>query len=229
MPCVALAQWQLTAFVGDAATSPSRLTLTDGADDAVAADAVKFDDRSFVSPWYDGARLTRRIESHSWFGLEAEFIHAKAIADPNQLVRLAGNFDGAPIAGQHPLSTVLPRFELSHGLNFLLANAVFSWPSERRVIFVGRLGAGPTMPHVEVSTPETATDGYQWGGPALGLSVGSEVRLSTQLAAIVEFKLTHARQRLDVGSTSIEGVFTTRHLVVGASWRGRGRHRPFKQ
>jgi hypothetical protein len=110
------AQWHVTAFLGDAETSPGRLDVRSASSDAsVVVEPVGLRDESFDSPWYYGARLTRRFERAPRLGLEVEFIHAKAIADPSQLVRVHGRLDGRELDGQQPLGAILPRFELSHG------------------------------------------------------------------------------------------------------------------
>ena len=230
----ASAQWDVTAFLGDAATSPSRLKVRSAAGDAsFLVESVRLADESLDSPWYYGARLTRQFERAAWLGLEVEFIHAKVIADPSQLVQAQGRLDGLQLNGQQRLATLLPRFELSHGLNFLLGNAVLGWPIARRgpeslVAIVGRLGAGPTIPHVESSFRGQEEDNYQLGEIAFAGAIGAQIRLSNHFSAVAEVKVTRTRQRVEVGSAEIEGVFTTRHLVAGVSWRTTpARHRPF--
>ena len=151
----ASAQWAATAYLGDATTLSSRFDVRSTiGDTALVVEPVSFDDESFQSPRDDGARITRRFERVPWFGLEAEFIHAKVIADPSQAASVRGHLDGAELGGQLRLGAILPRFELSHGLNFVLGNAMVQWPiaprgSDALFTVVGRLGAGPTIPHVE--------------------------------------------------------------------------------
>ncbi len=135
--------------------------------------------------------------------------------------------------GDRRLGTILPRFELSHGLNFLLGNAVIYWPIASRsadtlVEIVGRLGLGPTMPHVESSFDGHDEDAYQLGGPAVDAAIGSQIHVWRHVSAIVEFKVTRTRQRVDVGAANLEGVFTTRDVVAGLVWRTAPvRHQPF--
>ena len=230
----ASAQWYVTAFLGDAATSPVRLEIRSASSDtSVAVDPVRLADESFASPVYYGARLTKRLHRPSWLGLEIEFIHAKAIAEAAQLVRVHGRLDGVLVDADQRLDTILPRFALSHGLNFLMGNMVFDWPitslgSEPLVEIVGRLGAGPTIPHVESSFRGHDEDGYQLGGVAFAAAIGTQVRLSDHLSAVVDVKVTRTRQRVDVGPADIDGTFTTRHVVAGVAWRATtARHQPF--
>ena len=228
----ASAQWYVTAFLGDAATSSTRLEiLSQQSDTSLAVDPVRLADESFASPVYYGARLTRGLGRPSWLGLEVEFIHSKAIADTAQLVRAQGRLDGRPVDADQRLDAILPRFELSHGLNFLLGNVVFDWPlswrSEALVAIVGRLGTGLTIPHVESTFRGHDEDDYQLGGMAFAAAIGAQIRLSKRLSAVVDVKVTRTRQHVEVG-TADEGTFTTRHVVAGVAWRATsGRHQPF--
>ena len=219
------AQWSVSAFLGDAATSPTRLDVRSSADDvAVTLDRVHLDDESSKSPWYYGWRVTRRIQSVSWLGFEAEFIHAKTIADTAQLVRVQGRLSGIVVDGQLPMSAVLSRFELSHGLNFLFGNALIHWPlwsarGEPRLAVAGRFGVGPTIPHVESTFHGQNEDAYHVGRIGIGGGIGAEVRLTNRLFAVGDLKYTTTRQNVRVGSAEIEGRFTTRHLMAGLMWR----------
>jgi hypothetical protein len=220
----ASAQWSVSAFLGKAATSPTRLEIRSGASDAVALDRVHLDDKSMQLPWYYGWRVTRRVQRVSWLAFEAEFIHAKTIANTTQLVRAQGRVNGAVVDAQLPMHAVLTRFELSHGLNFLLGNAVIRWPigsvrHDPRVTIVGRVGAGPTIPHVESTFQGQAENGYQFGRVGVGGGIGAEVRLVNRLFAVGDVKVTTTRQNVSVGSAEIEGRFTTRHVMGGLMWR----------
>jgi hypothetical protein len=222
----ASAQWSTSAFLGDAATSPSRLDVRSDAGAEISLDNVHLDDESLQSPWYYGWRITRRMQRVSWLGFEVEFIHAKAIANTAQVVRIRGRLNGTVIDGHQAMSTVLPHFELSHGLNFLLGNAVVRWPigSARHasgLAIVGRFGVGPTISHVESTFQAQSEDAYQFGGAAVGGGVGIEVRTTNHLFVVADVKVTTARQNLRVGSATIEGRFTTRHLSAGLMWRWR--------
>ena len=162
-----------------------------------------------------------------WFGVEVEFIHAKAIADPRQIVSITGPGGAQPGVG--PLGTVLPRFELSHGLNFVLANAVFRWAPQHagaRVALVARVGGGPTVPHAEITTLHDSEDGYQPGSAAFAAALGGEFRLSAHVAALVDVAVTHTHQHVEVGPGVVDGRLTTRHVIVGLMWESRAHPRP---
>jgi hypothetical protein len=220
----ASAQWSISAFLGDAATSPTRLEVKSNKDDAVVIDRVHLADASSKSPWYYGWRMARQLERMPWLGFEAEFIHAKTIADAAQLVDVHGRVNGTAVDGEVPMRVVLPRFELSHGLNFLLGNAVVRWPTKSassgpRLTMVGRFGVGPTIPHVESTFQGQTEDGYQWARLAIGGGIGAEVRIGPQLFAVGDLKYTTTREHVHVGSAEIAGRFTTRHVMAGLMWK----------
>src|SRR5215510_5468775 len=78
----ASAQWSITGFFGDASTSPTNLTIRSAdTDTELDLGPVSFVDESSRSPWYYGWRVTRGFEKCPWLGIEAQFIHAKAISD----------------------------------------------------------------------------------------------------------------------------------------------------
>jgi hypothetical protein len=222
----ASAQWSVSAFLGDGAASPTRLELTSPSGDAAVIERVQLADQSSQAPWYYGWRIARQIERLPWLGVEAEFIHTKTIADTAQLVRVHGRVNGTAVDGELPMAVVVQRFELSHGLNFLLGNVVVRWPSgsassRPRTVMIGRFGAGPTIPHVESTLQGQTEDAYQWARLAIGGGVGVEVRVVHQLFAVGDLKYTTTREEVDVGSAAIAGRFTTRHVTAGLMWRFR--------
>ena len=218
----ATAQWYATGFLGNADTSAVRLRIS-SAHTALTVEPVELRDESSASPWYYGARVTRQFARARWLGVEGEFIHAKAISDANQFVHVRGGLDGVVLDDERQLGSVLPRFALSHGLNFALANVALFWPigpwkSDPIVVIVGRVGAGPAVPHVEATVDGVNEDGYQFGGAAFGATVGAQIRLFPHVAAVAEFKMTRTTQHVDVGRARLEGTFITRHAIAGLAW-----------
>lgn len=222
----AAAQWQVTAFLGDAATSVTAVTVTDPTrDTAVTLERVRFDDASFEPPLYYGGRLTRFFTDVPWLGVETEFIHAKAISRPTSTTRLRGRLEGVAVDADRPLNTVVQRLALSHGLNFLLANAVLRVrpgggdPRQARVLLTGRVGVGPTLPHLEADVNDARVDEYRRGRLAWQAAAGAEWRIADRLLLVGELKWTRTRQRLEVGSSELETTLGTRHAVGGLAWR----------
>jgi hypothetical protein len=223
----AAAQWSVAAYLGDASLARGELRVESAQDDsALLLTGLSYDDESFTSPVYYGVRLTRFFRSVPWFGLEGEFIHQKVITSPEALVRARGQLAGTAIDRDMPLGEVLPRFELSHGLNLMLANAVFrlrrgqvgDTDPRHRWALSARGGAGSTLTHVEAQVGTEATYAYQLAGPAWHAAVGGEVRIWARLVAMGEVKWTATHQNLSVGSAQVSGPFRARHLVAGVSF-----------
>jgi hypothetical protein len=221
----ARAQWSVTGMLGDASTSPAQIAI-ESRPPGVEMDIgpVSFADESSRSPWYYGWRVAYGVKGVPWLAIEAEFIHAKAIADPNEIVHIQGLNPGGRFNRNAPLGSTLPRLELSHGLNVLVGNAVVHWPVVRRdqipiVEIVGRAGIGPGIPHVEVTFNHRATDEYQLAGWAAAGSIGAEVHASSHLSAVIDLAWTRAALRLDLGNAGLTGEFTTRHIIGGVKWQ----------
>jgi hypothetical protein len=217
----ARAQWSVTGMLGDASTSPARVAI-ESRPPGVEIDVgpITFADESSRSPWYYGWRVGYGLQAVPWLAIEAEFIHAKAISDPNEIVHIRGHNPDGPFDRNEPLDSTLSRFELSHGLNVLVGNAVVHWPLIRRnqlpiVEIVGRAGIGPGIPHVEATFDNRATDEYQLAGWAAAGSIGAEVHASSHLSAVIDLAWTRASLRLDLGNADLSGDFTTRHIIGG--------------
>ena len=225
LPQPAAAQWSVTGLLGNASTSPAVLTVRTTSDDTnLHIGPVEFADESSQSPWYYGARVTRDLKRIPWLAAEAEFIHAKAISHPSQMVRVTGLMNGVRIERLEALGDMLPRFELSHGLNVLVGNAVVHWPIVRIkgqpfIEVAGRGGVGLSIPHVESTFAAESTDRYQLGGMALAGSIGAELRISTHVSGVFDAAWTRTSASLDIGSADLEANLTTRHIIGGVMWR----------
>src|SRR5262245_48864448 len=79
---------------------------------------VTFDDRSFDSPQYYGGRGGYFFEAVPWFGVGLEFFHFKMYADTADVRRVDGVVAGAPVGGSTLVSTLVQRFDISHGVNY---------------------------------------------------------------------------------------------------------------
>jgi len=226
VPCPAGAQWRIAGFAGSASTARADVAVSTPPDTAVVLDSVPFAHESWRPPIYYGWRVARHFGRAHWLGVEGEFLHAKAITRNTDLVRVHGRLAGATIDADVPVGAVLPRLEISHGLNFLLANAVVrvGLGADRgpgaRVAVAARAGAGPTLPHVEATTLAGArADEYRIGGIGWQVAGGLDVRVWSRLSAIAELKWTGTHQALDVGPTVITVPLRTVHVAIGAGWR----------
>ena len=225
-PCSAHAEWVAAGFLGGAAThrttleieQPVRLT-------ALEIENVSFAGRSFESPLYYGYRLMWAPTSQARLGVEVEFIHLKVSADTDAAVHMEGELRGQVINGTFRLDEVVQRFAISHGLNLLLGNLVIRQPlagepsATPRLLFVGRLGAGPTIPHAETTVEGTTQEQYQWGRIAAQAAAGLEWRFTRRLAALAEYKLTATPQRVHIPDGTASATIISHHIVAGVAWR----------
>lgn len=220
----ASAQWTVDAFLGDAWNARGDLRLS-GVDTDVTLRGLEYDDRSFDFPLYYGVRAGRSLRgSLSWLGLEVEFVHLKTISRSAQVVEASGQVSGRPIAGPVRVGDVLPRFELSHGLNFVFANVVVrrAFDGPRRVALSLRGGLGPTVPHVEATFLGRDEDAYQWSTVGWQAAGGAEVAIWGPVHVLSEVKWTGTRQDVGIGEARAEGPFRAAHLVFGIGLRSAG-------
>jgi hypothetical protein len=128
----ARADWVIGHYRGGAATRANTVTIDRAAGAPggnVTIASVDYDGESWKRPVYYGYRISRFFTGTPHLGLELEFTHAKAIADIGQSVSVNGT--------TVPLSAVMQRLELSHGLNLALANIAFRGRCARPAQVIG--------------------------------------------------------------------------------------------
>jgi hypothetical protein len=225
-PRSAHAEWVAAGFLGGAATHRAALEIEQRVRrTALEIENVSLAGRSLESPLYYGYRLMWAPTSQGRLGLEVEFIHLKVYADTGAAVRMHGVLRGHAIDGTRRLDDVVQRFAISHGLNLLLGNLVIRQPLARgpsstgQLAFVGRLGAGPTIPHAETTVEGTTQEQYQWGRVAAQAAAGLEWRFARRLAAVAEYKLTATPQRVRIPDGTASATIISHHVVAGVAWR----------
>jgi opacity protein-like surface antigen len=198
LPVPASAQWHVGAYAGAASTHPAAITVRPAAGRApVHLERVTFRGESFDAPIYYGYRVGRDIGARGW-GVEGEFIHLKVIAN------------------EASLRSPVDAFAMTHGLNFLLANVVWTGGGAGRLVrWAARAGVGPTLPHAESRVAGRAREGYDWGGVGLHLAPGLEVRVTDRLRATGEYKFTFARPVVRAAGGTIATTVRTHHLAFG--------------
>jgi lipid A oxidase len=199
-------EWHAAAYLGGTHTASSSIQILQG-ETQVSLNDVSYSSRSFDSPVYYGYRIGRFFRP--WFGVEGEFIHDKVYAD---IRRLAQN---PPIVG---------RFDISHGTNLILFNAVFRRPLRERgtlgrIALTTRAGMGFSIPHPETTVLGESREQYEIGGLALQGAGGVEFRLWRGMYALAEYKFTYARMDLDIFGGTAETSLRTHHGVFGIGWR----------
>lgn len=203
VPARASAQWYAGVYTGANTTSPADVTVKGDGYDITFPD-VSFEAKSFTSPQYYGWRLGRFFDEGRRFGLELEFIHLKVIAKPEDL------------------GPAVTRYQMTHGLNFLVLNLTNRIPlgrsayGEPRVALITRAGAGITLPHAETTILGAAREQYEYAGPGAHAAVGLDVRLKGRLSLVSEYKLTYAKPQI---TTAHNGTGRTtamsHHVAVG--------------
>lgn len=199
-------------YLGAAKTLSAPLSITEPATHThLTFSNITYRGESLSPPLYYGYRVGFFPKSHSWIGIEGEFTHLKVYANTD-----------AP--GIRP---VIERFSMSHGLNLALANATVRRSVRSRpdgapaVRLSARIGAGPTVPHVESTVRGISRDAYQLGALVVQGGVGLELTLSHHLSALAEYKVTRTHQVVDIAGGDARGVFLSHHAIFGLAWHTR--------
>lgn len=228
LPSSAQADWIASAYLGHVWTRSSAVTLKlpDRQTTVEIAD-VDYRAESLTSPQYYGYRVSWVPDRHRWIGIEAEVIHAKVFAEVDRSVRIQGTLRGDEVDAFLPLSSIVQRLAMSHGLNFILANVslrralgpVDSLGMERFVVVV-RAGAGPTVAHAESTVDHVAgRDHYESGGLGTQVAGGVEATVWRRLTVLGEYKFTWASPQIDVADGQATIPSRSHHVVGGFAYR----------
>jgi len=196
----ASAEVELSFYGGLQTALPSDVTISD---DDVIPDTdinIAWEGRSLEPPPYYGLRVTS-WESGS-FGYGLDFTHAKVYPQDGEL---PDDFN---------------RIEFTDGLNTLTVNAYYRWQdvSPRFTPYVGG-GLGLSVPHVEVTTSDSRTLGYQFTGPAATVIAGASVPINDSWSVFGEYKGTFTSNEgdLDTGGT-VDTDIVTNAVNVGVTF-----------
>jgi len=218
------AQWIAGAYIGEAHTLNSGLTIRQP---ALATDIsfhdISYRGESFQTPLYYGVRGGYFF--HPKWAVEAEFTHLKVFANVDRTAVVVGTLNGTPIDAREPVNAIVQRFSISHGVNLLLANAIFRhelWRSNNersaRAYLSLRLGAGATIPHAESTVQQRTDEHYQVGSPALQFAGTIELRIRKRWYWMGEYKFTRTREQVDISSGIAKSLLQTHHVVTGPSF-----------
>jgi len=162
--------------------------------------SIGWEGRSASAPIYYGIRATRWQSPIFGFGLD--FAHNKVYPKDGELPE---GFD---------------VLEFTDGLNTLTVNAYRRWPNMLGDVtpYVGG-GIGISIPHVEVTSGESETFGYQLTGPAATWIAGASYPIGDQWSVFGEYKGTFSSNTgdLDTGGTIETDIFTNA-VNVGVSF-----------
>lgn len=168
--------------------------------DADFAFVAGWEGKPFAMPPYWGARYTHWINDN--WGWAVDFTHSKAYADDESLI--ASGFT---------------TLEFTDGINVLTLNAIRRFEGNSRwTPYVG-LGAGVSLPHVEV-TPPTGIDTfeYQFGGYALQAMLGVDYALNDKWSVFGEYKMNYVIIDVDLtGGGWLRTDLVTNAFNIGVS------------
>src|SRR3954467_114789 len=171
-PQVAQAQWYAAGYLGANHTLPAQVTIEQPSrSTSLQFNDVTFEARPFESPQYYGARVGRLVGERRRFGVEFEWFHPKVYAITSEEVHVAGRHLGTSLDTTLRMDSIVQRYSMSHGMNFILFNAVMRIPMSdvpgsfsSRVAITGRAGAGPMLPHGESSVDGELQEQYEIAG-----------------------------------------------------------------
>lgn len=220
---LAQAEWDVAAYFGGAHTSGTSLTIqAPEIATNVVIHPVSYATKPFQSPVYYGYRAGYYFNRH--FGLEGEFTHLKVYAETGRPAAISGILQGVPVSGRMPISSIVQRFNITHGVNLLTGDFVARKSfghniQAARCVLAARIGAGITIPHAEnqvfgISNAEH----YQVGSPVIQAGAGVELRLWRGLYGIAEGKYTRTNEDVDIAQGTARSLLSTTHLIAGLSW-----------
>jgi opacity protein-like surface antigen len=214
------AQWYFAGYLGANTTQSADVAIEIPASSlALEFHDVKFDAHPFESPQYYGWRLGHMFGATRRFGVELEFTHLKVIAQTGESYETSGASGLVPFTAGTPMGSIVERYSMTHGLNFVVGNVVVREPiGSGRAAFVGRAGAGGTIPHTETTVLGGAVDQYEFAGAGFHLAAGIDVRLNGRLSFVAEYKYTHARPEITVAGGSGRTTAATHHVAAGLAF-----------
>lgn len=205
-PSVAAAQWYGGVYLGAHNTASADVTVRGDGYDLTFPD-VSFRAEPFTSPQYYGWRVGRFVDQARRLGVEVEFIHLKVIAE------------------RADLGPEVSRYQMTHGLNFLVVNLTSRRPfgrsayGEAPYALVTRAGAGVTLPHAETTIFGVSQEQYEYAGLGAHLAAGFDVRLAGRLSLVTEYKLTYARPTITTAHRGTGRTTTlSHHAAVGLAF-----------
>ncbi|HXT72038.1 MAG TPA: outer membrane beta-barrel protein [Vicinamibacterales bacterium] len=216
------AQWYFVGYLGANVTKAATVSVDVPASGlSLEFSKVKFAAHPFESPQYYGWRLGKLF--HGRFGLEGEFIHLKMYARTDAVYLFSGTSGVVPFAIGQPMRTVVQRYAMSHGLNFLLLNAVSRVPiGSGRAAVIVRAGAGSTVAHTETTVLNSAVDKYERAGFGVHAAAGLSLALGSRVSLVTEYKFTRARPEISVAGGTGRTTAATHQFAFGLAF-GLGR------
>ncbi len=213
------AQWYVGTFTGANRTLAATVTVDQPAiGRRLEFHDVTFEARPLESPQYYGLRIGRHLGAR--LGVEAEFLHIKVFSQTDRSVFTTGTDAGVAVSASRRMDQIVQRHNLTHGLNFWLANLVWRRPigdaaRARPVTLVLRAGGGFVMPGVDSVVDHISVQEYQVAGAGGQLAAGLDVKAHRRLSLTVEYKLTRARPVIDIRNGTARMTALSHHVAAG--------------
>jgi hypothetical protein len=218
----AQAQWYLAGYLGATHTQAATVSIDRPADDvSLEYHDVRFEGRSWKSPQYYGIRFGRTLGATHRFGLEIEWMHAKAYSQTDRQYEVTGNAGRFAALIQPPaqMNALVSQYAMSHGLNYLVVNLAMRAPlRDTPVALVARAGAGPMFPHAESTVNGETREQYEYAGLGVHAAAGVDLRLYRGLSALIEYKFTLGRPEITIVGGTGRMTAVTHHLAIGVAF-----------
>jgi hypothetical protein len=226
LPRTASAQWYVAGYLGANRTLAAPVTIDQPSrGTSLTFNDVTFTARPFTSPQYYGVRGGRMFGEQRRFGIEVEWLHPKAYADIEKVVQITGRVAGVDVHTTAPMNTFVQHYAMSHGMNFILFNAVLRAPLNddgaglaSRVALTARAGAGPMVPHAETTVANESREQYEGGGIGYQLAGGVDIRLVGWLSAIADYKFGHGRPEITIVDGTGRTTANVHQLAFGLAF-----------
>jgi opacity protein-like surface antigen len=183
---------------------------------------VHFAAKPFKSPQYYQWRLGTLLGRKQRFGVEFEFTHLKVISDTSQTYMVTGTINGVavPPGTTQQMDVLVPQYQMTHGLNFLLFNGVARFPfgSGARFSFVARAGLGATLPHAESTVLGAFRQQYEWAGLGYQGAAGLDFKLSRLISVVADYKLSYAHPRITIVGGTGQTTALTSQVAFGLAF-----------
>ena len=227
MPLSASAELSISGYGGKSFIDNSDLNLKQGQTNLNFKD-VSWEDNSFKSPVFYGARVGYWLKDTPNIGFSVDFSHLKNYLIDCKSVAVSGVQNNVPLNGNQVINTTaLKEFNMSHGLNTLTFNGQYRWfpTGQRDGTLLGRLqpytglGAGFSIPHVEATVYNLKTYEYQFGaGPVVNVMFGLNYDIYSFISGFAEYKLTYASVEDNLKGGGVISTETVNHqLIFGLS------------
>lgn len=220
LPREAAAQWYIVGYFGGNTTKAADVLIDRlAANTSLTFHDVEFEAKPLSSPPYYGYRLGRLFGPDRRLGVELEFVHLKVISLTAGAYRITGRANNVAIDTTAAMNTLVERYSMTHGLNFILINLVSRTPvGDGPVTFVARAGAGPTLPHAETTIGGVIREQYEYAGIGAHGAAGLDVRIGKRFSVIGEYKLTWARPEIDISGGTGRMTALSHHVALGLAF-----------